>query len=297
MKIKDLLAHKSVTVSCELFPPKRDSQISMHDIVSRTVCLSPDFISVTCGASGSKTAGTNNIDMAADIKASGANPLAHLSCVNASRVDVDAILAALSEKGIENILALRGDLPEDGLGEGSFRYASQLVERIHRRGGFCVGAACYPEGHVECENQEQDLINLRRKVDMGVDFLITQMFFDNNILYRFLYKVLAKGIHVPVIAGVMPVTNRAQIQRITKLSGTALPPRFLNILDKFGDDPKAMQQAGVAYATEQIIDLIANGVRGVHIYTMNRPEIAAQIMENTSYLVSAGCAVGAAYAG
>ncbi len=297
MKIRKLLTQKSVTVSYELFPPKKESAVPMHELVKSTVCQKPDFVSVTCGAAGSHTAAKNNIAMAADIRKCGGNPLAHLTCVSASKSDIDTILQELNGCGVENILALRGDLPENGEGEGSFRYAYQLVERIKKQGDFSVGAACYPEGHVECQNQEQDLINLRKKVDSGVDFLITQMFFDNNILYRFLYKALAKGIHVPVIAGVMPVTNKAQIQRITKVSGTALPPRFLNILDKFGDKPDAMRQAGITYATEQITDLIANGVRGVHIYTMNHPEIAEGIVNNISCLVENDLQPGEAYAG
>ncbi|MDO5112137.1 MAG: methylenetetrahydrofolate reductase [Clostridia bacterium] len=286
MFIADLLREKPVTVSCELFPPKCGTAFdNAPEVVERTVALQPDFISVTCSA---KAAG-NNVEMASHVRACGATPLAHLTCVGASKAGIDEMLDTLTLRRIHNLLALRGDIPADGPAERGYTYASELVSHIKARGDFSVGAACYPEGHVESAGLEQDLVHLRAKVDAGADFLITQMFFDNNILYRFLYKALAHGVNVPVLAGVMPVTNRSQIERILKLSGTTLPPRFLNILDRFGDSPIAMRQAGVAYATEQIIDLIANGVRGVHIYTMNHPEIAGEIMHNIRYIVEAGC--------
>lgn len=189
------------------------------------------------------------------------------------------MLGRLRDNGIENILALRGDIPGPDAFPlpGHYRYAYELIEEIKRRGDFCIGAACYPEGHVECDHQEEDILHLKQKVESGCDFLTTQMFFDNSVLYSFLYRILAKDIQVPVIAGVMPVTNGRQIQRICQLSGTSLPSRFRSIVDRFGDNPAAMKQAGIAYATEQIIDLIANGVRGIHVYTMNKPDVAASI--------------------
>ena len=287
MLISELLEQKRVSVSCELFPPKKTEEMpNALETVERTAALSPDFISVTCSVRSSG----NNVRLAEHIRACDALPLAHMICTAVSQDDVDALLDRLALGRISNILALRGDLPEDMQdAPRGFTYASELISRIKARGGFCVGAACYPEGHVECANQAQDLVNLKHKVDAGADFLITQMFFDNDVLYRFLYKSMAVGVNVPVLAGIMPVTNKNQITRILKLSGTTLPPRFLNILDKFGDSPVAMRQAGVAYAPEQVVDLIANGVRGVHIYTMNHPEIAAEIMSNISDIVKASC--------
>jgi methylenetetrahydrofolate reductase (NADPH) len=187
---------------------------------------------------------------------------------------------------------LRGDIPQnsDFPSPSHYHYASELIQDIRAQsdschGDFCIGAACYPEGHIECEHKEDDIDYLKQKVDSGCDFLTTQMFFDNNVLYNFLYRIMAKGIHVPVVAGIMPVTNSKQIKRICALSGTQLPPRFKAIADKFADKPLAMKQAGIAYATEQMIDLISNGVNSIHLYTMNKPEIAAEIMDNLSEII------------
>ena len=288
MLISELLRRKRASLSCELFPPKKTEEMpNAFENVERTAALAPDFISVTCSV---RSAG-NNVRLAEHIRACNALPLAHLTCTAVSKGEVDALLDRLALGRISNILALRGDLPEDMTdAPRAYTYANELVARIKARGGFCVGAACYPEGHVESANQAQDIANLKRKVDAGTDFLITQMFFDNDVLYRFLYKAMAAGIDVPVLAGIMPVTNKNQIARTLKLSGTTLPPRFLNFVDKFGDNPVAMRQAGIAYATEQIVDLIANGVRGVHIYTMNHPDVAAEIIRNVSSVVDASCA-------
>ena len=191
----------------------------------------------------------------------------------------------MKQNGIENILALRGDKPKDFTGDGDYSYAVELIREIRSQGDFCIGGACYPEGHVECEHKEKDIAFLKEKVDAGCDFLTTQMFFDNNILYNYLYRIREKGITVPVVAGIMPVTNRSQIQRICQMSGTYLPARFKAIVDRFGDRPAAMKQAGIAYATEQIIDLIANGVNGIHIYTMNKPDVAARIQDSLSEIL------------
>ncbi|NLX93581.1 MAG: methylenetetrahydrofolate reductase [NAD(P)H], partial [Clostridiales bacterium] len=213
--------------------------------------------------------------------------LAHLSCVSSSRDEVSALIDDLQARGIENVLALRGDIPQDTPfpNAGYYKNASSLVEEIKARGGFCIGAACYPEGHVESANKEEDMKHLKAKVDSGVDFLVTQMFFDNNVLYSFLYNALRTGIDVPISAGVMPVTNSRQIERICEMAGTSLTPKFKTIVDKFGDNPDALKQAGIAYATDQIVDLIANGVRGIHIYTMNKPDIALKIISNLSYIL------------
>ena len=277
MKISDILHSGKVTVSCELFPPKANSPLKLDEILSQTAQTAPDFISVTYGAGGSTSKSTlsiaNQIQNTYHVPA-----LAHMTCVSSTKAQVETMVADLQKAGISNILALRGDLPEDGQVSSDYRYASDLVSHIRSLPGgdsLSIGAACYPEGHVECARRELDIEFLKAKVDCGVDFLTTQMFFDNNILYQFLYRVLAHDIHVPIVAGIMPVINVKQIKRACALSGTSLPPRFQAIAQRFGDDPAAMRQAGIAYATEQIIDLIANGVEHIHIYTMNKPDIAA----------------------
>lgn len=287
MKLSQLLRTKQVTVSCELFPPKPGSTMDLDAILRDTAALTPDFISVTYGAGGSTSKHT--LSIAHTLQDTYHVPaLAHLTCVSASREQVAAMVADLQAAGIQNILALRGDIPQDGVLSSDYRYASELVSHIRSLPGgeeLTIGAACYPEGHVDCPRRELDIDFLKRKVDCGVDFLTTQMFFDNSILYQFLYRVLAHDIRVPIVAGIMPVTNVKQIKRSCQLSGTALPPRFQGIAERFGDDPTAMKQAGIAYATEQIIDLIANGVEHIHIYTMNKPDVAAKIMANLSDII------------
>jgi len=211
--------------------------------------------------------------------------LAHLTCVSSTKSQVHQVLEELKERNLENVLALRGDIPKDGVVETDYRYASQLIYEIKQAGDFCVGAACYPEGHVESVNKTADIGYLKEKVEAGCDFVTTQMFFDNNILYNYLYRIRERGITVPVVAGIMPVTNVAQIKRICQMSGTYLPARFKAILDRFGDNPAAMKQAGIAYATEQIIDLIANGVNGIHVYSMNKPDVAKRIMDSLSEIL------------
>ena len=244
-------------------------------------------MSVTYGAGGGTS--QNTIDIASFIqKECGTAALAHLSCVSSSRAEVAQLIEELRAKGIQNVLALRGDIP-DGMTfpeAGYYKYAYQLVEEIKSRGDFCVGAACYPEGHVECASSAADLSHLKAKVDCGCDFLITQMFFDNHVLYSFLYRALRVGIDVPVIAGVMPMTSGRQIKRICALAGTTLTPKFRSILDRFGDNPAALKQAGIAYATDQIIDLLANGVKGIHLYTMNKPDVAQKIVANLSEILA-----------
>lgn len=287
LKIKELLQSDRVTVSCEIFPPKAGADISRIDaIVQKIAALHPDFISVTYGAGGSTSKRT--LEIATKIQNTYHIPaLAHLTCVSSTKEDISSMLDKMKENGIENILALRGDIPQDSdfPSPVQYHYASELIQDIKAQGDFCIGGACYPEGHVECEHKEDDINYLKRKVDCGCDFLTTQMFFDNNVLYHFLYRVLSKKINVPIVAGVMPVINSRQIKRSCELSGTALPPRFKAIADKFSDKPNAMKQAGIAYATEQIIDLISNGVNHIHLYTMNNPEIAAEIMGNLSAII------------
>lgn len=286
MKIKELFNRddKKVTFSCEIFPPKKELQFSgIFETVDAIQALGPDFISVTYGAGGSTSKKT--VEVASYIQDTHGIPaLAHLTCCDATKEDVHQRLVEMKQRGIENILALRGDRPKDYV-PGPYTYAIQLIQDIKSQGDFCIGGACYPEGHVECEHKEDDIAFLKEKVDAGCDFLTTQMFFDNNVYYNFLYRVLAVGINVPVIPGIMPVINAKQIKRSCELSGSMLPPRFKAIADKFSEDPQAMEQAGIAYATEQIIDLIANGVKYIHLYTMNRPKTAAKIMENLSHIL------------
>ncbi|NLJ31863.1 MAG: methylenetetrahydrofolate reductase [NAD(P)H] [Clostridiales bacterium] len=286
MKIKEILNRGKITVSCELFPPKQSGDIpQVQEVVHEIAALRPDFMSVTYGAGGGTS--QNTVAIAAEVQRCGVPALAHLTCVSSTQEQIVAMLDRLKENRIENILALRGDIPKDADAAvlPRYRYASELIREIRRRGDFCIGAACYPEGHVECGRKSDDIDYLKQKVDSGCDFLTTQMFFDNNILYNFLYRILSKGIRVPVVAGIMPVTNSKQIKRICALSGTTLPPRFRAIVDRFADNPQAMKQAGIAYATEQIIDLISNGVNFIHIYTMNKPDIAAKIMDNLSEII------------
>ena len=284
MKITDILKSGKVTVSCELFPPKHGSELdSVKSVVRNTAALGPSFISVTCNAGG--VTSSHSVSLADEVQnACGITALAHLTCVSSGKDAVRNTLEQLKTLRIENILALRGDMPQDST-QGEYRHACELMKDIRDYGGFCVGGACYPEGHPEAKTLQKDIESLKIKSDCGCEFFTTQMFFDNNILYNFLFRLLKNGINTPVIAGIMPVTNAKQISRICKLSGTALPARFKAIVDKFSDAPAAMCQAGVAYATEQIIDLVANGVQNIHIYTMNKPDIAGKIMDSLSEIL------------
>ena len=289
MKLTELLQSNRPTVSCELFPPKPGTALlDAPSVVRRMAALHPAYMSVTCSAGGSGNGGVTTADMANEVQnINGITALAHLTCVAATRDEVRASLEDLKKLGIENILALRGDLPRDGAfpHPDGYHHASELMEEIRTFGGFCIGGACYPEGHPESATLYEDIENLKYKVDAGCEFLTTQMFFDNNELYSYLYKLRRSGIDIPVIAGIMPVTNASQIKRIMSLSGSQLPDRFRAIIDRFAGNPAAVKQAGIAYATEQIIDLLANGVDHVHIYTMNKPEIAGSIMANLSEIL------------
>lgn len=284
MFIRDMLNNDKVTVSFEVFPPKADSSFDVvKSAIGELNGLHPDYMSVTYGAGGSTSKRT--ADIASHIQNElGTNALAHLSCISATHGQISEQLKKLKNAGIENILALRGDIPENGVLPAGmeYHYAWQLVEEIKKVGGFCVGAACYPEGHVECLNKTKDLDYLKQKVDCGCDFLVTQMFFDNNVLYTFLYNALKAGIEIPVTAGIMPVTNSKQISKICSLSGTSLTPKFRAILDKFGDNPAALKQAGIAYAVDQIVDMVSNGIKGIHVYSMNKPDVAKSILNSLS---------------
>ena len=282
MKIRDILAEGK---PFEVFPPKtQDAFASVEKAAEEIARLHPAFMSVTYGAGGGTSDYT--VKIASDLQENcGVTPLAHLTCVSSTREKVQQVLNELKEHKIENILALRGDIPQDGQTPQVYHYASELIREIREAGDFCIGAACYPEGHVESANKSVDMDYLKQKVEAGCDFVTTQMFFDNSILYSYLYRIREKGITVPVIAGIMPITNVKQVKRSIQMSGCHMPARFMSLVDKFGDDPAAMKQAGIAYATDQIIDLIANGIRGIHVYTMNKPDVAAKIRENLSDIV------------
>lgn len=287
MKIIDKLKEKNIHISFEIFPPKTDAGFEkVLQATDKMAALNPDFISVTYGAGGGTSKNTAKI--ASHIKSDlGVESLAHLTCASSTKEEVREVIESLKTLGIENILALRGDIPVDMQFPSAdrFHYAYELVEEIRKHGDFCIGAACYPEGHVENNHKEDDIKYLKQKVDSGVDFLTTQMFFDNDIHYNFLYRIREAGITVPVLPGIMPIISARQMKRSCELSGTVFPRRFQAILDRFGDCPNAMEQAGIAYATDQIIDLLANGVNNIHIYTMNRPEVAQSIMSNLSEIV------------
>ena len=287
-KIKDILKDTEPHISFEIFPPKTEAGYdSVVSAAEKIAALKPSFISVTYGAGGGTS--KNTVKIASHIEKTGVTSLAHLTCVSSTKEEVHTVIEELKAAGIENVLALRGDRPKDGQFPlpNQYQYASELIGEIKSKGDFCIGAACYPEGHVETEHKADDIVHLKEKVDRGVDFLTTQMFFDNNILYNFLYRIREKGITVPVPPGIMPITNAKQMKRTLELSGTALPQRFIAILDRFGENPDAMKQAGIAYATDQIIDLIANGVNHIHVYSMNKPDIAGAILRNLSEIVKA----------
>ena len=287
MKISDILREDKTTISFEVFPPKTTANFeSVKKAALGVAALHPDYMSVTYGAGGSSRG--NTLHIAEEIqKAENVTTIAHLTCVGAGKEDIKTALSEMKAAGIENILALRGDRPKDFDGDPfkEYHYASELVAAIKEYGDFCVGGACYPEGHPDSANKKEDIQNLKKKVDAGCEFLTTQMFFDNNIFYNFLYKAREAGILVPVIPGIMPITRANQVENAVRLSGCNVPERFRSIVDCFGENPAAMQQAGIAYATDQIIDLIANGIKHIHVYSMNKPEVAKGILDNLSDIV------------
>ena len=287
MKLTKLFENDKLSLSFEVFPPKTDTSFeSVKRATEEIAKLHPSFMSVTYGAGGGTSRYT--LEIAKNIKESyGVPTLAHLTCVSSTKETVKRKIEELKAAGIENVMALRGDLtPELADSDRSlwaYRHAVDLVRELKESGAdFCIGGACYPEIHPESANQKEDIKHLKEKVDAGCDFLTTQMFFDNNLLYNFLYKIREAGITVPVIPGIMPITNGNQIERAIKLSGSFMPQRFKSLVDKFGTTPAAMKQAGIAYATDQIIDLFANGITNVHVYSMNKPDVAAAIQNNLS---------------
>ena len=290
MKIIDLLKEDTISVSFEVFPPKTESSFeSVRHATEEIAKLSPSFMSVTYGAGGGTSQYT--LEIAKNIKERyGVPSLAHLTCVSSTRETVARRIREIEAAGIENVMALRGDIPaemEQADRSGwAYRHAIDLIRELKAaKTDFCIGGACYPEIHPESRDRREDIRYLKEKVDAGCDFLTTQMFFDNNLLYSFLYKIREAGITVPVIPGVMPITNEKQVERALKLSGSFMPERFKSLVDRFGHDPLAMKQAGIAYATDQIIDLFSNGITHVHVYSMNKPDVAEKILGNLSDMI------------
>lgn len=286
MKVTDLI-EDTLSLSFEVFPPKTETSFENVKLATEEIArLKPAFMSVTYGAGGGTSQYT--LDIAKNIKKIyGVPTLAHLTCVSSTRETVRQKIQDMKAAGITNVMALRGDVPEalknTNRADWDYKYAIELVEELKAADAdFCIGGACYPEIHPESANQKEDIKHLKEKVEAGCEFLTTQMFFDNNLLYNFLYKIREAGITVPVIPGIMPITNASQVSRAIKLSGSFMPQRFKSLVDKFGSDPAAMKQAGIAYATDQIIDLYANGITNVHVYSMNKPDVAATIQSNLS---------------
>lgn len=289
MKIKDVLTSGKLSLSFEVFPPKTETAFENVRVATEEIAkLSPSFMSVTYGAGGGTSRYTLNVAQNIQ-KQYGIPTLVHLTCVSSSKETVSERIKEMKAAGVENVMALRGDIPaylqDSDRSAWAYHHAVELVRELKAAGDFCIGGACYPEVHPESANQKEDIAHLKEKVDAGCDFLTTQMFFDNNLLYNFLYKIREAGITVPVVPGIMPITNAKQVDRALKLSGSFMPQRFKSLVDKFGDNPDAMLQAGIAYATDQIIDLYANGITNVHVYTMNKPEVAAKIQSNLSNIL------------
>ena len=290
MKIIDLLKNETLSLSFEVFPPKTEMSFeSVKTATEEIAKLKPAFMSVTYGAGGGTSKYT--LEIAKNIKKMYNVPtLAHLTCVSSTKETVRERIVDIKNAGIENVMALRGDIPEELINadrsKWDYNYATDLIKELKLiNPDFCIGGACYPEIHPESANQKEDIKRLKEKVEAGCDFLTTQMFFDNNLLYNFLYKIREAGITVPVVPGIMPITNAKQVERAIKLSGSFMPQRFKSLVDKFGSDPSAMKQAGIAYATDQIIDLYANGLTNIHVYSMNKPDVAQKIQSNLSDII------------
>lgn len=284
MKTVEFFKKKTV-LSYEVFPPKRTSPVNtIYDTISELKELSPDFISVTYGAGGGKN-NNQTFEIASVIKSYGIESVSHLPCIGLTKEDVSAKLKELKLAGIENILALRGDVPSEGCIQGDFRYASDLIAFIKSQGDFNILAACYPEGHIEAESKLEDIRNLKRKVDAGANHLITQLFFDNKFFYSFMERCQIADINVPIEAGIMPVINKKQIERMASLCGVTVPKKFVTMMERYENNPIAMRDAGIAYAIDQIVDLIAQGVDGIHLYTMNNSYIARKIHEAIHSLI------------
>ena len=290
MKIIDVIKNDTLSLSFEVFPPKTETSFESVKTATEAIArLKPAFMSVTYGAGGGTSKYT--LEIARNIKEMYNVPtLQHLTCVSSTKETVREKIEAIKKANIKNVMALRGDIPEALINEDrskwDYKYAIDLVRELKEEDyDFCIGGACYPEIHPESKDQREDIKRLKEKVDAGCDFLTTQMFFDNNLLYNFLYKIREAGITVPIVPGIMPITNANQVEKAIKLSGSFMPQRFKSLVDKFGSDPKAMKQAGIIYATDQIIDLYANGITNVHVYSMNKPDVAEKILDNLSDMI------------
>ncbi|MCY6369602.1 methylenetetrahydrofolate reductase [NAD(P)H] [Clostridium ganghwense] len=292
MYIKDIFSKRKPVISFEIFPPRKASSIdTIYRTIDALAPLNPDYISVTYGAGGN-TADNKTVEIASIIKNKyNIEALAHLTCITSTKSEIDNILEKFKKNNINNILALRGDIPQDSNFKFPnplhFEHAVDLVKYIQKSNNFCIGGTCYPERHIECDSMEEDLINLKDKVNSGTNFLISQLFFDNNFFYNFKSKTDKLNINIPIEAGIMPVINKKQIERIVSLCGSNIPEKFIKIIDRYENNPEALKDAGIAYATEQIIDLLSSGVEGIHIYTMNNPEVAKRIVRNISSIVYA----------
>ena len=287
MKIDEIFAKKDLVFSFEIFPPKTTSSVdTIYKTLEELKDLKPDFISVTYGAGGSLV-NNRTTELSSLVKEKyGVEAVAHLTCINSTKEEIDYILNDLMAHGIENILALRGDIPEGGVLKGDFKYAYELISHIKKRGDFNIAAACYPEGHVKGKNLKEDLIHLKLKEESGATHFISQLFFDNNYFYNFLEEKDKLNIKSSIEAGIMPVTNKAQIERLTSLCGVNLPEKFIKIVNKYEYDRVALRDAGIAYAVEQIVDLVSSGVDGIHLYTMNNPYVARKITESISSIIN-----------
>lgn len=285
MKVKDLFKNKTV-YSFEVFPPKSTSSIdTIYNALDKLVDLHPDFISVTFSAGGSGNSGLA-LDIASKVKSMGITPVLHLPCINYTKEQIDATLVEAANRGIDHILALRGDINPDIPPVKDFAYACDLIRYLRSKGNFDIAAACYPEGHPDADTLEHDIENLKIKVDAGADHLITQLFFDNSFFWNFREEAAKKGINVPIEAGIMPVVNKKQIERMVTTCGASLPQKFVKIMQKYEHNPEALRDAGIAYAIDQIIDLAAGDVDGIHLYTMNNPYVAQKITEAVSGVIS-----------
>lgn len=285
MRIADKFRKGKAVFSFEVFPPKKTSPIdTVFNALEQMKNLKPDYFSVTYGAGGSNP--ENTLEIASKIKNEyGVEALAHLTCINSTKSDIDNVLEGLKAHNIDNILALRGDLVPDVAPKTDFKFANELCSYIKQKGGFNLAGACYPEVHIDASNQVEDILNLKKKVEAGADFLITQLFFDNSVFYRFLEHTKIAGIDIPIEAGIMPVTNKKQIERMVSMCGVSLPSKFAKIMQKYENNPEALRDAGIAYSIEQIVDLLANDVDGIHLYTMNNPFVATKIKEAVDNLL------------
>ena len=286
MKIKDMFGKGKTIFSFEIFPPKKTSPIeTIYETLDGLKDLNPAFISVTYGAGGN-AADRTTCTIASDIKHKyGIESAAHLTCVNSTKADIETILGDFNSCGIENILALRGDINPEKPPKDDFRYASDLITFIKEHGDFGISGACYPEGHLNSETLADDILNLKKKVDAGAEHLMSQLFFDNSCFYSFLERAKIAGINVPIEAGIMPVVNKKQIERMVSMCGASLPSKFTKMMQRYENNPEALRDAGIAYAVDQIVDLISSGVDGIHLYTMNNPYVAKKISESISSLL------------